>query len=650
MKKKSQLTVYFIIGLVFIFLVFTIFFLQKKPYLVNNQVSFENKLPLNLKNCLETNAYQSIEYYGLDKEKNYNYLYKKADFCVKSIIKDFEDKGYNIERSVPILYIEINEDSFIINYTNNIKIFKGKESYSFDSLNLKIPLKTFLKTTNKESILFSVDKQAKLYIPEDNNINSVLSVKNINKNFDNLKNDIVVSNVYEFEPDGLTFEKPLKLEIELPKTKFFDYREATIAYFDKKAKIWKGLKTEMVDNKLVTNVNHFTKFAIVIGCNSENNNNVINLPLLFQQKYGYNFKIKDNEREEDFIKRVSEISNKFCLEDTDLSKVIWKENSDKTITPNREEYLKAKNLNDEERIILNLQTLEQEKYSFDGTSECENEVEVNLYCCCNSKDNGLNPEKDSCEILTEQECWNKNYYTFDYKLVKECPQDSSLYTTKKEKLEYGYNERKCLGGKIEDGNNDGNVVEITFNKEGNACIFEEKDVEVIPIYNNIENSDKCKIDYKVDTENGFRILLKSINVESPEKSFCAKCSADIKFNGIGIEKYSIKKECNENEKYNYVIENYQVKCKKCINGFTSDELLTEEEQNECESQMENKFRCNKYLVGTAYCDIMKICDENLNLVDWEDEKNICNDCALLENQDLEKCEIVVYQDSEGELV
>ncbi|MEM2130961.1 MAG: hypothetical protein QXR96_00410 [Candidatus Woesearchaeota archaeon] len=642
MKKNSQITIYFIIGLVFIFLVFTIFFFQKKPELLNNQVSFENKIPLNFKSCLETNAYQSIEYYGLDKEKNYNYLNERADFCVRELIKDFEDKGYVIEKSVPVLFIDISEESLFVNYTNKIRIYKGKETYSFDSVNFNIPLKTFLKPNDRESILFSVDKQVKLYVPEDNKINSILSVKNINKNFDNLKNDIVVSNVYEFEPDGLTFEKPMKLEIELPKTKFFDYSEATIAYFDEKAKIWKGLKTEIVDNKLVTTVNHFTKFAIVLGCNSENSNNIINLPILYQQKYGYNFKRKDNEKEEDFIKRVTEISNKFCLEDTDLNKVIWKENSDKTITPVREEYLKAKNLNGDERIVLNLQTLENEKYSFDGTEECESEADVNLYCCCNSKDNGLNPEKDSCEILTEQECWNKGYYTFDFKLKKECPQDSGLYTTKKEKLEYGYNERKCLGGKVEDGNNDGNVLEITFNKEGNACIFEEKDVEVIPVYNNIENSDKCKIDYKVDTENGFRILLKSINVENPEDSFCAKCSANIKFNGIGIEKYNVQKECKENEKFNYVIEDNQIKCKKCINGFTSDELMSEEEQNECESQIENKIRCNKDLIGTAYCDIMKICDETLNLVDWVDEKNICNDCALLENQNLEKCRNAIY--------
>ncbi|MEM4397704.1 MAG: hypothetical protein QW757_03725 [Candidatus Woesearchaeota archaeon] len=641
MKNKTQITIFFIIGLIVIISAVIFLSFNRKPYFQKTEVSFKNNILTELKSCVETKVYESIKENGLNYNKNSLYLNTKIRNCGNDLFSYYINKGYNVINSEPKINIEISEDSFFVNVDYYIQITKDNENYKIDSFFINVPLTNSYKINNNyEGIIFSADKQARLFIKKNSGINDILSVKVVDKNFDNLKNDIVVSNVYEFLPDGLSFNQPLDLELDLPNNDFFDLSQATIAYWDEKSKIWKGLKSELKDNKLITKVNHFTKFAIVLGCNEKSNNNIIDVPALFQQKYGYNLVKKDNEKEEDFVKRYNDFILGFCRNEVIENKKepFWLINDDETISPTREEFLKILK-NDDAKIELNKQFLDKEKYLFDGTDFCEEEALVNVYCCCTDNNNDGIPESCLDKPLSQQECWAKEYYIFNYKEQSICPQDSSLYEKVRKKI-IGYNNKKCIGGKVEDGNNDGFILQLNFMDNGNACIFEDKEVEIVSIYNGLENSSKCNLNYNLMKDNNFGVIINSINVKEPDEGFCANCGVRIKFNGIGIENYTINNVCNDNETAKFVYEEGLFSCRKCklSNGvyMTSDEMVNEEE-----------CLCNYEMLGSAFCKIKKKCDlvnGKPQLVDWTDEKetSLCEICTPLNKDVKEGCEKVIF--------
>jgi hypothetical protein len=74
----------------------------------------------------------------------------------------------------------------------------------------------------------------------------------------------LVSLIYDFGPDGTTFEKPVELTIELNKT-LPEGMDAKMAWLDEDADKWVPLEDSEVDGTTVTaTTTHFTMFAIVL--------------------------------------------------------------------------------------------------------------------------------------------------------------------------------------------------------------------------------------------------------------------------------------------------------------------------------------------------------------------------------------------------
>jgi len=82
----------------------------------------------------------------------------------------------------------------------------------------------------------------------------------------------LAGNVVEFGPDGLQFEAPVMLELEVGAAKIPADAEVSLAWFDEKAKAWVDLPgSKLEDGKVSAETTHFTVFAIrfVVAANGD---------------------------------------------------------------------------------------------------------------------------------------------------------------------------------------------------------------------------------------------------------------------------------------------------------------------------------------------------------------------------------------------
>lgn len=82
----------------------------------------------------------------------------------------------------------------------------------------------------------------------------------------------LAGNVVEFGPDGLQFEQPVMLELDVGDAKIPADAEVSLAWFDEKAKAWVDLPGSKMDgSKVSAPTTHFTMFAVrfVVASNGD---------------------------------------------------------------------------------------------------------------------------------------------------------------------------------------------------------------------------------------------------------------------------------------------------------------------------------------------------------------------------------------------
>ncbi len=81
---------------------------------------------------------------------------------------------------------------------------------------------------------------------------------------------MLAGNVVEFGPDGLTFEQPVTLELEVGDTNIPENAVVSIAWYDDEADAWVDLPGSEIDGgKVTAQTTHFTIFAIRFVVNAD---------------------------------------------------------------------------------------------------------------------------------------------------------------------------------------------------------------------------------------------------------------------------------------------------------------------------------------------------------------------------------------------
>ncbi|MFH2020945.1 MAG: hypothetical protein ABIJ34_05995 [archaeon] len=680
MGRKGQITAFVIIGILVISAALFLMNLSK-----NSTPSLSNDAMFSVKNsnfreyvkqCMDLAVTKANFEYGLNEKNKYLYaafVKRRVQSCVGDLFDNYKKEGYNVEEGELTVTILFEEEVVLVklNYPITLKIDENK--YSFDSLEFTFRRTNMEKIDDKEAIVLSSDGKARITIDADTIAENVgnrvtsLGIKIIDKNFDGLENNIVVGNlVYEGLPDKTTFSKPVKISIDFRAKDYPEYvneQSLTIAWWDENLKIWRGLETEVKDGVATAEANHFTKFAVVIGCGSDDNK-IIETPYLFQQKYSLMHPPIDKTQEVTAqLNDYTEQDNNFCKNPGDY----WYKD-EPTYIPSYVEYIKILEQGSN-RISESVQEAEGE-ITYDGCTSLGEMMmadDVPAYHCYNKKDLCKAADKNGL-----QECMAKEEFTLDDFDKTITDSECKLSETLANKNIIGYPKGTCIGGekKKADG-----ILIIDFKGNGDSCINErDGKVDSIVVTPIIKTGGKCEITIngetfssdkgyktadKIDSTNkdGFQIVIQSAKVTADldnGDSFCQNCLAEIKLTGTGFDAKGFTlcdgKDAGMPKMVNGI-------CNTCIKNDVlstpgNDERGTPGNDVYTANEVGGDCRCT---ADIAYCkgpSVSAVCYGGVYYENWKNNPNIkepvdesiCSDCLKVDgtiNLDEPKCDQAV---------
>jgi len=214
MKKKAQLTLILIIGLLLIIITTFVFVRlnQGKTDIIKttstNQISFElskETFQDYFDQCGRDSVISANEEYGIresNKLEYENYVSLKVQYCMDPLLNDFKEIEYNINKGSVKTTVAFNEDTISVNVDYPISITKDDIGFDFENYKITFPRENFIRIVNmdnQEVLLPSTDKKAQIIVPAqtsitDKNGNPItsLSIKLIDKNFDGLENNVKI--------------------------------------------------------------------------------------------------------------------------------------------------------------------------------------------------------------------------------------------------------------------------------------------------------------------------------------------------------------------------------------------------------------------------------------------------------------------------
>lgn len=283
-NRKSQITLFILIGVLVL--------VATGLYLINLDSKNEKSLSENdlssaslskkqvesyINLCLKETSLRAIDIYGLEPEDALGrYIMENLDSCINDYgaLKDkarITDEKPSVsvksenETVIFSLYypVSINEQANLQNfiYQADLTAFKQIKSGELKSG------ESLISSDGKARLLF--DQDTKVFFAGGQKNPEFLSIKVINRNFGGLENGVVVNSVvYEAQPEGLLFDKPVTLAISLSPEdiKGIDPQRLMLAYFDESSQIWIGLNSEFDPEKMEVRgkISHFSKYSIAI--------------------------------------------------------------------------------------------------------------------------------------------------------------------------------------------------------------------------------------------------------------------------------------------------------------------------------------------------------------------------------------------------
>ncbi|MBW3015259.1 hypothetical protein KY330_02455 [Candidatus Woesearchaeota archaeon] len=283
MKKRGQITVWIIIGMVLLLTVVLLFYLsskgQTKPSIetVSTFQGETNSLNMFITSCLEKTLLNAIDDVGLKEPAIKDYIESNIDKCIDFTI--FEEKGLKVTPEALSANISKTDNTIIADLNYPIDIEKEGQHSRLTNFNSKVSLiKSFEIARDaggfvREQVGISL-QDTTLVIPK--------GTKALDKNGNPLNTGtirIIESSSpvigffkYDFKPDGASFEPAITLttrykDSDLPPG--FHEHELEVKQFTEQG--WESLPTniDVVNNILITEIEHFSEFAPAIA--SEDN-------------------------------------------------------------------------------------------------------------------------------------------------------------------------------------------------------------------------------------------------------------------------------------------------------------------------------------------------------------------------------------------
>ncbi|MEM2139194.1 MAG: hypothetical protein QXM96_03500, partial [Candidatus Woesearchaeota archaeon] len=296
--KKSQLSYFFIIGISLI-IIFLVLSLQTNfNFTKKETINFNQDIKTNIKEfiyqCLEDNTIKAVSKYGFVNEEIKRFLEENIVFCVD---QNSARKGFIIKYEKPKANIILNDEKLFVDLIFEIEINYQNQKTRISEFQYSLKRKNFFNINGilkKDSVLISDDNYLYItankdttFLDKKNNEIKNIYIKLREKKFDNLENNVVVSNVvYEVLPNDIYLDDPVEIGIKLRKEDLKDRnaKNFKIAWYDKKSDLWRtyeNLKVEE-DNEFYyykALADHFTPIAVVSCSDDEKENNQIKITM-----------------------------------------------------------------------------------------------------------------------------------------------------------------------------------------------------------------------------------------------------------------------------------------------------------------------------------------------------------------------------------
>jgi len=284
-KKKGQLAIFIIVGVILLLIFGIIFFsinkIKQKPL---EEVDLTNVDEIQLKNfissCVDNVASEGVNTLGFRDNALEQYMNYNIQRCTNNF-EDFEKQGFKVNISTINSTVTISENAVAayVNYPVEItlKDFNFK-SYIFNFiLNKKDSYKLPVENNRiKNTItITSPDGRMELIIPKNTIVNKdEIKISMRNNDYDKDKNAVMIPFIYEFT-EGVIFSPAATLiysydEKILPK--LTDENSLKISYYDKSKRKMVQLSSvvDPVHNKITSSVEHFTDVTVTTDCSCLN--------------------------------------------------------------------------------------------------------------------------------------------------------------------------------------------------------------------------------------------------------------------------------------------------------------------------------------------------------------------------------------------
>ncbi|MEM2131251.1 MAG: hypothetical protein QXR96_01880, partial [Candidatus Woesearchaeota archaeon] len=323
--KKSQITIFLIIGLIIFFITLFAYFFYNAYF---HKVNYNSDLNLKdiIQNCIYESAKKQMEKTGLNEQNKAIFIElvkEETKKCTNNIFLEIEKINYKINEGEMQINLLLNNETLILDVNYELEISKDNQKFEIKNFIVTLDKSLYVKIPNgqvqKDTILKSTDGKVELKIEKDteikdkkgNNVNAI-SLKINDIKFNGLENNVVKSNlVYEGLPDGATFSKPIKISFKIDKnTLKYDISNYKIGKWSEDYKIWLGLPSTYNNGYLSANINSFSYYSAPIEGNFLKIVKTKPEQKIFQQRYTFN-----NDCKEGFQK-----SNKYLIGTEDKEK------------------------------------------------------------------------------------------------------------------------------------------------------------------------------------------------------------------------------------------------------------------------------------------------------------------------------------------
>jgi hypothetical protein len=295
MKKRGQVTLFIVLGIIILILAGSSFF-YKNP---NNesQGAFDiTPIKSLTESCIKKTIEYALPSVGFSNltalELNLN---QNLRSCTNQFV-DFQDMTVVDKAPNSNIILTTDNKTLIIELDYELKIKKQDLISKISKFSISYPLENSVRiqlsqdgTTTTKNKIVSRDNQAQIIIDQgtkvisSNNqpVNEIKVVLNDQEKLMDWPSSLLLGEVlYDFEPDGVSFDKPVHLIIhyndsELPST--ISESLLVIMSYDGGTGSWIELPTTVntQENIAYADINHFSFYAVGASCFSNNGKNIM---------------------------------------------------------------------------------------------------------------------------------------------------------------------------------------------------------------------------------------------------------------------------------------------------------------------------------------------------------------------------------------